>query len=95
MIAARALLLALSIPWLASGFVAPAIAQDDSVTTEPLPQTPIKHFVTLMQSNHTFDSYFGTYPGADGIPPDACVPVDPTDPTSDDCVEPFHLENLI
>ena len=93
MIAARALLFALSIPWLAGGFVASAIAQEDTGTTGPQPQTPIKHFVTLMQSNHTFDSYFGTYPGADGIPIDACVPVDPTDPTNDECVVPFHLEN--
>ena len=30
--------------------------------------TPIKHFVVLMQENHTFDNYFGTYPGADGVP---------------------------
>ena len=93
MTAARTLLCALSMLWLASGFLTPAIAQEAAGTTEHQPQTPIKHFVTLMQSNHTFDSYFGTYPGADGIPANACMPVDPTDPTSDDCVEPFHLEN--
>ena len=28
----------------------------------------IKHFVFIMQENRSFDSYFGTYPGADGIP---------------------------
>jgi phospholipase C len=93
MTAVRTLLYAFSILWLASAFAAPAIAQDDSGTTGPQPRTPIKHFVTLMQSNHTFDSYFGTYPGADGVPTDACMPVDPTDPTNDGCVEPFHLEN--
>jgi phospholipase C len=36
----------------------------------------IKHVVVIMQENRSFDSYFGTYPGADGInlatPP--CVP---------------------
>ena len=25
-----------------------------------------------MQADHTFDNYFGTYPGADGIPPGTC-----------------------
>lgn len=52
--------------------------------------TPIKHFVTLMQENHTFDNYFGTYPGADGLPDATCVPDDPTAPASG-CVKPFHL----
>ena len=34
----------------------------------------IKHVVIIMQENRSFDSYFGTYPGADGIPPGVCVP---------------------
>ena len=38
----------------------------------------IQHVVVIMQENRSFDSYFGTYPGADGIPmrrrPAACVP---------------------
>ena len=28
----------------------------------------IKHIVVIMQENRSFDTYFGTYPGADGIP---------------------------
>ena len=40
---------------------------DDAPTT-----TPIKHVVMLMQDNHSFDNYFGTYPGADGIPAGVC-----------------------
>lgn len=55
------------------------------------PSTPIKHLIVVMQSAHSFDNYFGTYPGADGIPTDTCVPVDPTDSTSTDCVTPFHI----
>lgn len=55
--------------------------------------TPIKHFVTVMQSNHSFDSLFGLYPGADGIPADTCMPVDPTDPSNEECVAPFQLTN--
>jgi phospholipase C len=39
----------------------------------------IKHVIVIMQENRSFDSYFGTYPGADGIPmshgqPTVCVP---------------------
>lgn len=30
-------------------------------------QTPITHVVIIMMENHTFDSYFGTFPGANGI----------------------------
>jgi phospholipase C len=46
----------------------------------------IRHVVVIMQENRSFDSYFGTYPGADGIPPGTCVP----DPASGSCVRPFH-----
>lgn len=28
--------------------------------------SPIDHIVVVLQENHTFDNYFGTYPGADG-----------------------------
>lgn len=58
---------------------------------KPPTSTPIKHFIFLMQENHSFDNYFGTYPGANGIPPGTCIPVDPfTDPDGH-CVEPFHV----
>ncbi|MBV9416328.1 MAG: alkaline phosphatase family protein, partial [Solirubrobacterales bacterium] len=46
----------------------------------------IRHVVVIMQENRSFDSSFGTYPGADGIPPGVCVP----DPQSGGCVAPFH-----
>ena len=29
---------------------------------------PIQHFIFIVQENHSFDNYFGTYPGANGIP---------------------------
>ena len=29
---------------------------------------PIQHVVVIMQENRSFDTYFGTFPGADGIP---------------------------
>jgi phospholipase C len=46
----------------------------------------IRHVVIIMQENRSFDSYFGTYPGADGIPAGVCVP----DPANGGCVAPFH-----
>src|ERR1700738_1933747 len=29
---------------------------------------PIENFIFIIQENHSFDSYFGTFPGANGIP---------------------------
>jgi phospholipase C len=46
----------------------------------------IRHVVIIMQENRSFDTYFGTYPGADGIPPGVCMP----DPIHGGCVAPFH-----
>jgi phospholipase C len=53
----------------------------------------IRHVVIIMQENRSFDSYFGTYPRADGIPGLAghpgevpCVP----DPRRHHCRRPYH-----
>jgi phospholipase C len=50
----------------------------------------IKHVIVIMQENRSFDSYFGTFPGADGIPmsngvPAVCLP----DPQTHTCVKPY------
>ena len=50
----------------------------------------IAHVVVIQQENRSFDTYFGTYPGADGIPmaagkPSGCVP----DPRDGQCVAPY------
>jgi phospholipase C len=41
------------------------------VGAEPAPAqqsiTPIQHVVIIVQENHSFDNYFGTFPGANGI----------------------------
>ena len=52
------------------------------------PQMPIKHVVIIFQENHTFDNYFGTYPGANGLTQDLALPVAPG---SNVTVAPFHL----
>jgi phospholipase C len=51
----------------------------------------IQHVVMIMQENRSFDSYFGTYPGANGIPPGTCLP----DPVHGGCVAPFHDANEV
>ena len=50
----------------------------------------IRHVVVIMQENRSFDNYFGTYPGADGIPmkngvPTVCLP----DVRPRPCVRPY------
>jgi phospholipase C len=51
----------------------------------------IRHVVVIMQENRSFDSYFGTYPGADGIPMRDGVPtVCGVDPATGACVKPYH-----
>jgi phospholipase C len=59
----------------------------------PLGIHKIRHVVIIMQENRSFDEYFGTYPGADGIPGLAgnpgtvpCLP----DPRRGHCVRPYH-----
>src|SRR3954454_8358330 len=51
----------------------------------------IKHVVVIMQENRSFDSYFGTFPAADGIPmrdgrPVPCLP----HARGAGCVRPHH-----
>jgi phospholipase C len=56
-----------------------------------LARTKIKHVVIIMQENRSFDHYFGTYPGADGIPMQNGVPtVCSNDPVTNQCIKPFH-----
>jgi phospholipase C len=46
----------------------------------------IQHVVMIMQENRSQDTYFGTFPGANGIPAGTCVP----DPVHKTCVKPFY-----
>ncbi len=32
----------------------------------PMTPTPIKHVIVIVKENHTFDNYFGSFPGAEG-----------------------------
>jgi len=54
----------------------------------------IRHVVIIMQENRSFDSYFGTFPGADGIPGLAGnpgrVPCIPNPDQPGHCHKPWH-----
>lgn len=65
--------------------VVPAEAAPSETT-----KTPIQHFITVLQEGHSFDNYFGTYPGADGIPAGECMPNDPSHPQAG-CTKPFAI----
>ncbi len=64
----------------------PSLAPTASPTARPPAATrPIEHIVIIFKENHTFDNYFGRFPGADGItlpqahnPPDFDPPHDHT-----------------
>ena len=72
-----------------AGFVV-AAASPAPALAATVPTTPIRHLVVLMQENHSFDNYFGTYPGADGPPSGTCLPRSFLDGTLG-CVIPAHV----
>jgi phospholipase C len=74
---------------LAAAVLAAAVSASTSTKHSAAPPPgieKIKHIVVIMQENRSFDSYFGTYPGADGIPRGVCVP----DPRGG-CLKPYHV----
>jgi len=77
---------------LLSRFCAPAVVffpgvlnAQDATSSDRI---PINHFIYIIQENHSFDNYFGTYPGANGIPPDTKLADKPNGPR---IYGPFHL----
>ena len=85
-------------PVLALIAVASVAAACTTTTSSPAPVAPdppgakLEHLIFIVQENRSFDHYFGTYPGANGIPTDAngnfsvCVP-DPWQ--GKPCVHPY------
>jgi phospholipase C len=68
----------------------PAAVQLKASSAGPAGIHTIQHVVIIQQENRSFDTYFGTFPGADGIPmkdgkPTVCVP----DPATNSCVAPY------
>jgi phospholipase C len=86
---------ALSIALLGVVLLPPGAAADQAVPPSGLDRTgasKIQHLVVIMQENHTFDNYFGTFPGTDNVANAPGVPVDPNNPDSPK-VTPFHLQD--
>ena len=85
-------ILALSLGTILAG----ACSSPSSATPSPTPVAAagihkIQHVVVIMQENRSFDQYFGTFPGADGLPVQngqftTCMP----DPATGVCVKPYH-----
>ena len=51
----------------------------------------IQHIVIIMQENRSFDSYFGTFPGANGYPvANGHFTTCTSDPATHQCVYPYH-----
>src|SRR5260370_9422305 len=79
-----------------AALVAGACANPSAAAPSPTPVAAsgihkIQHVVVIMQENRSFDQYFGTYPGADGLPTQngqftTCIP----DPATNVCVRPYH-----
>ncbi len=72
----------------------PAASATGSKPTR-LAGSKIEHIIIIMQENRSFDEYFGTYPGANGIPmqngvPTVCLP----DPNTKTCIRPYHNPDL-
>jgi phospholipase C len=81
---------------LAVGLTVSCISPSGKIAASPPPVAAqgihkIQHVVVIMQENRSFDQYFGTFPGADGLPVQngqftVCVP----DPAIGACVKPYH-----
>jgi hypothetical protein len=77
---ALSLLIAFAVAGCGSSVSSGPLTQTGALPTPPETATPssvppavgdihaIKHVIVIMQENRSFDTYFGTYPGADGIP---------------------------
>src|SRR4051794_29371236 len=58
----------------------PSVASGSPLTTRAQGLKTLTHLIFIVQENRSFDHYFGTFPGADGIPTkpdgtfDVCVP---------------------
>jgi phospholipase C len=103
-----ALAIIVAVPNFANAARGPGVAASGAVgvasTFGPTPSAssvPIQHIVVIMQENHAYDNFFGTYctstgpdcpVAADGIPNGTCEPYQPSDPSLG-CVVPVPFPN--
>jgi phospholipase C len=89
----RSVLVAVCTGLLATGLLAACTSPSSHFSaTDVVPPGihKIKHVIVVIQENRSFDSYFGTYPGADGIPMRNGVPAVCLPNLAGACVRPYH-----
>ena len=69
---------------LAFGFLSPINGSGQAA------QSPIQHLIFIVLENHSFDNYFGTYPGANDFPAKLSISVNPG-MASLGSISPYHL----
>ena len=77
----------LAVGAVAAAGLAVLVKQNSAGSSPAIPASihKIKHVIVIMQENRSFDSYFGAFPGADGIPAGVCLP----DPRGGGCAQPW------
>jgi phospholipase C len=76
-----------------AGSTGSSASREATTRTTPAGLSAIKSVVVVLQENHTFDNYFGTYPGAEGTAGKTfCLPQ--TQGSTTPCVAPFHDPSL-
>jgi phospholipase C len=74
-------------------------ATTTTVVPSPEPERgfeQIEHVIFIVQENRSFDHYFGTFPGADGIPArDGAFTVCAPDAYTGRCARPYHSTDLV
>ena len=71
--------------------VAPTGAYVAPPTETQLIQQKIHHIFIIQEENHSFDNYFGTFPGANGFANATTAQLSQTDPADGAVVKPFKM----
>ncbi len=75
-----------------SCFSVNCMAQSEAAAAQGIHK--IRHIIIIMQENRSFDSYFGTFSGADGLPTkDGAFTVCNPDLKTGQCMSPYHDTN--
>jgi phospholipase C len=78
-------------PTAATGYAGPVVWSAQTAVDPHAGLRKLKHIVIIVQENRSFDHFFGTYPGADGIPmgrngkPTVCAYT-----PKGKCIRPYH-----
>src|SRR5271166_6488488 len=61
------------------------------------PATPIQHLIFVLNENHAFDNFFGTFPGLPANYSEnlsTCMPYSPNQNTQKPCEKPFNADKM-